>query len=295
MNIVVTGASGYVGGAVAAALLAAGHQVKGIARHRPADAPDGITWALGDIRHMDLTEPFRGADAVVHLIGIIREIPQQDVTFEAMHVGSTQRVLSAMQTVGASRLIHMSALGTRREARSQYHLTKWQAEQLVGSAAGIEATILRPSLIFGGHPPFFEMLARLAKLPRVPVPGDGETLFQPVSRSDVARLIAHALIDADTVGMTLELGGPERFTLNGLFDLMAASAGRPHPPKMHLPLALVGIVAELSRVLPVPITPDQLAMLTEPNITDDITWRRWVPHPQPLSSWNPEHETDRRG
>lgn len=293
VKVVVTGASGYVGSAVVETLVAAGHQVKGIARHANPEASSSVRWALGDVRHMDLVEPLRGADAVVHLIGIIREIPEQGISFEAMHVGATERVLHAMHALGMTRLVHMSALGTRPRAVSQYHRTKWEAEQLV-QTAGMDATILRPSLLFGGRPPFFHMLMQLARMPRVPVPGDGQTSFQPLGRGDVAALIAAALDDPALIGQTLEMGGPERYTLNQLFDAMGERVGRPHPPKIHLPLGLVGAVARLSRVLPVPITPDQLAMLTEPNITEDTRWHAWVPNPQPLSSWHPEQHPDGR-
>lgn len=287
MNIAVTGASGYVGTAIVRHLSEAGHDVTGISRHQP-DAFRSLRWVQGDARHMDLVDPFRGTDAVVHLVGIIRERPAEGATFEAMHVGITERVLAAMRAAGVRRLIHMSALGTRQGAASQYHRTKWQAEQLVRSMHDMDATILRPSLIFGGAPPFFEMLKSLAKLPRVPVPGDGQTLFQPIAREDIAKLAAGILGDADAYGQTLEMGGPDRFTLNQLFDQMGELIGRPNPPKVHLPLGMVGAAARLSRVLPVPITPDQLAMLTEPNITSDETWHRWVPRPARLASWNPK-------
>lgn len=286
MNVVVTGASGYVGEAVLSYLTQAGHQVTGIARHQPKGSPPGVQWALGDARDMDLNRVFRGADAVVHLIGIIKEIPQHGITFHALHVGITERVLLSMQASGVSRLIHMSALGTRDGASSGYHRTKWQAEQLIQAHSPIRATIVRPSLIFGGFPPFFQMLQSLTKLPRIPVPGDGTTQFQPVARDDVASLMVQALTDDATVGLTLELGGPERFTLNQLFDAVAEKSGRGRSAKIHLPLGLVGAVAGLSAVLPVPITPDQLAMLTEPNVTDDTRWHQWVRQPRQFSSWN---------
>lgn len=289
MDIVVTGASGYVGEAVTAHLVQAGHHVRAVARHRPDRSPSAVDWVLGDIRQMDLVEPFRGADAVVHLVGIIREIPQSGITFEAMHVRVTERVLAAMSQAGVSRLIHMSALGTRPGASSAYHRTKWQAEELVrGVQSHLNAVIVRPSLLFGGAPPFFATLDSLAKLPWVPVPGDGLTVFQPVYREDVAQLFA-ALVSDSSRDLTLELGGPDRLTLNQLIDFMASRHGRGHAAKLHLPLAMVGAVASLSRLIPVPITPDQLQMLTEPNTTDDERWHRWVPNPTRLFDWHPEY------
>lgn len=284
MRVVVTGASGYVGEQVCRTLTQGGHEVVGISRHQPRAFSPEVRWKLGDARTMNLADAFQGCEAVVHLIGIIREIPAQQVTFDAMHVEVTQRVLNAIKEAEVPRLVHMSALGTKPGATSRYHQTKWRAEELVRQAA-LAATIMRPSLLFGGSPPFFGTLTDLARLPTVPVPGDGMTLFQPVSREDVAQFVLGVLTDQDSVGRTFEMAGPERFTLNQLIDLMARRLGRPKPPKMHLPLSLVGMISRLSSILPIPITPDQLAMLTEANVTDDTAWQRWVPHPRSLSDW----------
>ena len=282
MNVVVTGGSGYVGSAVLTALAEAGHQVKAIAR-RPGRTSASVQWVAGDIRDMDLLEPFQGADVVVHLIGIIKEIPRERVTFDIMHVDVTRRVIAAMQTLSIRRLIHMSALGTRANAISHYHRSKWQGEQVVHASPGIEATILRPSLIFGGDAPFFTLLSALSRLPVAPVPGDGLTRFQPVFRNDVSRMMVLTLQDGDAIGNTYELGGPDRFTLNELYDIMAKRQNRESPPKFHVPLGIIAPLAHMSTWVPIPLTPDQLSMLTEPNITEDTRWQRWIPHPYHLA------------
>ncbi len=269
-----TGGSGYVGEAVQRALTAHGHEVLVIAR-RPKAYTDGVRLVAGDLATMDLARAFDGADAVVHLVGIIRET--SSATFEAVHEGLVQRVVQAMQKASVPRLVHMSALGTRARARSRYHRSKWRGEEVV-RAAPVAFTILRPSLMFGGPAPFFEMLARLARLPVVPVPGDGETLFQPVYRDDVAAMVAAALADAATHGQTFELGGPRRYTLNQLYGVMARREGRAAPNLLHVPLPWVRGLVQLGQRLPLPLTEDQLLMLSEPNVTDDTRWTAWV-HP----------------
>ena len=95
-----------------------------------------------------LDEGMRGCDAVVHLVGIIRERPSRGVTFGAVHLEGTRRVVDAAARNGVRRYVHMSALGTRPDAASDYHRTKYEAEEYV-RAGGSDWTIFRPSLIHG--------------------------------------------------------------------------------------------------------------------------------------------------
>jgi NADH dehydrogenase len=282
MRVAVTGASGYVGRAVVAALVAEGHEVVAVSRHpRLGDPGHGLGL---DVVSDDLRPAFSSADAVVHLVGIIREQPDAGVTFERLHVEATQRVLDAVRQSNVSRLVHMSALGTSARGGSAYFETKWRAEEAV-RGAWPSATIVRPSLMFGGGADFFKTLAGLARNPVVPVPGDGRTPFDPVARADVARALALIVSDDGAQGGTFEIGGPERFTLNQLIDRVgqAAFGRRPPLPKFHMPLrALRPLVAFGERVPAFPLTRDQLDMLGIPNTTNDTRWHRWVPDPQRL-------------
>lgn len=284
VNVVVTGGTGYVGGVVQRTLLDYGHRVTVVARH--GTVLPGVRLAEGDIRTMDLTPSFSGADAVVHLIGIIREIPDRGITFEAMHVDSTERVIRTMEATGVSRLIHMSALGTRPHARSRYHRTKWLAEHMVSDHPTIAWTVLRPSLIFGGGAPFFQTIKALVRMPVVPMPGDGTNMLQPVYRQDVAEMIARCLERLDTVHRVYEMGGPERLTLNRLYDRVAELGGRRGPiPKLHIPVSLMMVPARIFQNLPsFPVTVDQLTMLNEPNATDDTSWQSIVGAASPMQS-----------
>lgn len=280
MVVVVTGGTGYVGTAIQRHLVARGHTVRVLARK--GRVVPGADFFPADLATADLTQSFAGADAVIHLVGIIREDPARGVRFETVHAGMTQRVIRAMAVLGIPRLIHMSALGTRPHATARYHRTKWEAEEMVRQSPEIRWTIVRPSLIFGGGAEFFRLLERQSRWPVVPVPGDGQTLFQPVYREDVARFFIAALERPETVAQTYELGGPGRYTLEDLYRLAA-------PPDkalkfFHVSLALMMASARFGQHLPgFPVTVDQLLMLAEPNITDDSRWEAVCGRATPLT------------
>ena len=90
-------------------------------------------------------------------------------------------MVTAAQQAGVRRFVHMSALGTRPNAASRYHQTKWAAEELVRHS-GLEFTIFRPSLIYGPQDQFINLFARIIRLsPVVPLLGNPRARFQPVS------------------------------------------------------------------------------------------------------------------
>jgi NADH dehydrogenase len=215
-----------------------------------------------------------GCDAVINLVGIIREFPSKGATFERLHVQATANLLAAARKSGVRRYLQMSALGTRPEALSDYHKTKWLAEELV-RASGLEWTIFRPSLIFGPKDTFVNMLVTQLRLaPVLPVIGSGRYRLQPVHADDVARCFAEALDMPETIGNTYELCGSDRMSYEELLDAVAAAIGKTPPLKPHLPLVLMKLVIPILQNIPqFPITIDQLQMLLEENICDGA-WKK---------------------
>ncbi len=283
MRILITGGTGYLGQAVEQALHRHHHDVTLLARRCPAAA--GVEGCVaGDISTADLSRLFQGFDGVVHLVGIIQEHPSQGITFDKIHRQATKRVVDAIARAGVPRLVHMSALGTREGAASQYHLTKWQAEQYV-RASSSQWTILRPSLLFGGGSPFFATLESQVRWPLVPVPGSGKTLFQPVARDDVAELVAQLVEGSQAAGQTWEVGGPDRYSLNALYRRVGLAVGRDNLSLAHIPLGALMLAARLGQNVPgFPVSVDQLLMLNEPNITSDERWRQLVPEARKMGT-----------
>jgi uncharacterized protein YbjT (DUF2867 family) len=163
----------------------------------------------------------------------------------------------------------MSALGTRPDARSRYHRSKWAAEELVRGSA-LPWTIFRPSVIYGRGDGFVSLLARMVRrLPVVPVIGDGQQRVQPVPVEQVAEAFATSLALPATVKQTFEVAGPEAVTMVELLELVGRALGKRRVLRAHVPIGLVRGAARLLHRLPsFPLTPDQLAMLAEDNTCD---------------------------
>jgi len=279
MKIFVTGGTGFVGSEVLRQLVAAGFAVRVLVRHGSEEklaVRDGVEIHLGDATDpATLTGALAECDAVIHLVGIIREFPGQGITFARLHVEATRNVLAAAQAQGVRRYLHMSANGTGPAGTTDYHRTKWQGECAVRDS-GLDWTIFRPSLIFGKGGEFVTMLADLIrKLPVVPVIGDGQYRMQPVAVAQVAESFVRALGMPATVGETYHLGGGESYSYDEILDLTGQAIGRDSVSKLHQPLFMVKPAVKLmEHVDSFPITSGQMEMLLAGNVCDATEWSK---------------------
>lgn len=275
MKIFIAGGTGFVGGHLTAELLKRGHELVLLSHARSGSTAAGVTFVKGDVVDpAGYGAAMKGCDAAINLVGIIREFPAKGVTFERLHVEATAGMVQATQHAGVLRYLQMSALGTRLDAVSGYHRTKWRGEEIV-RGSGLAWTIFRPSLIFGPRDAFVNMLADNLRLaPVMPTMGDGTYRLQPIHGSDVARCYADALEKPETAGQTFELCGEDRLTYRELLDAIAGAMGRSRPWKPALPLSLMKpVIKALQGFKAFPITMDQLQMLLEENICDGC-WRK---------------------
>lgn len=267
--ILVTGATGFVGSHLVKRLRQEGLKVRAVTR-TPAKARSlvelGAEVVPGDIADLaSLETAAKGCDKIVHLVGIIQE--GRGFTFRSVHVEGTGHILDAAKKAGIRHVVHQSALGTRENAKSEYHRTKWEAEQLVRSS-GIPFTILRPSLIYGPGDLFTIRLAEMIRLaPVLPVIGAGRSKIQPIFIDDVVSSIVKILAGGQHMGKTYEIGGPEELTYEEVTKAIAEALGVKRPV-VHLPLFFMRTMAKVAEtVLPKPpVTTDQLIMLQEDNV-----------------------------
>ena len=275
MKVFVTGGNGFVGTEVIRQLLGAGHEVRSLVHSRTAGATAaGLELWPGDAtRPETLQGALAGCEAVIHLIGIIREFPEKQVTFQRLHIDASRNILAAANEQGVKRYLHMSANGTRPDGVAAYHKSKWQAEELV-CASSLDATIFRPSVIFGPGDAFVNMLATIIRrTPIVPVIGDGEYQMSPVAVANVATGFVRALTQSESIGEIYHCGGPQTFTYNQLLDEIARALGRSGVTRIHQPVLMMRSLSTLLEGMSFfPITSGQLTMLLEGNVCDPQPW-----------------------
>jgi uncharacterized protein YbjT (DUF2867 family) len=263
-KVLVTGANGFVGGYVVRGLLEQGYEPVLLVRDTRAaagrlrqDVADRCLLIAGDLSaDGPLRQAASGCRAAVHLVGIIEEHASRGQTFERVHVEGTRRVIEACLSAGIERYIHMSALGTRPDAVSRYHQSKWRAETIVRDSP-LKWTIFRPSLIHGPEGDFMRMMKFFCtslRQPVMPYFGSGNTRIQPVSVRDVATCFVAALSKPETIGSTYDLGGPARYTWREFYDICAEIIAGHRRLKVPVPVPLARFLAR--RI--VPLTPSFL-------------------------------------
>jgi NADH dehydrogenase len=170
-------------------------------------------------------------------------------------------------------MIHVSAIGADENSLSSYARAKAMGEKAV-LAATPAAQIFRPSIMFGPEDDFFNRFGALARLaPALPLPGGGETRFQPVFVGDVAEAIARAVDGQAKPGTIYELGGPEVRSFKQLMEYVLATVERKRL-LVPLPYWLMKLEAQVLQYLPKPpLTPDQVELLKRDNVVSEAAAR----------------------
>lgn len=270
--ITVFGGSGFIGRHVIRRLAKRGARVRAAVR-QPNLA--GYLKPMGDVGQIEpvqvnvryessIAHALRGTDAVINLVGILYESgPQKFAAVQAQGAGAIAR---AAKAAGVRKLVHVSAIGADADSPSAYTRSKAAGEAAVREHFP-DATILRPSVVFGPEDDFFNRFAALARLlPALPLIGGGHTRLQPVYVGDVADAIMRVLDDPGTAGKLYELGGPHIYTMKQIMELVLAETGRQRL-LLPLPFFAAKVLAAALQILPRPLlTVDQVHQLGHDNV-----------------------------
>jgi NADH dehydrogenase len=270
--VTVFGGSGFIGRYVVRRLARAGARINVIVRDvegakflKPMGDVGQIALMRGSIADRKLVEAaLIESDSAVNLVGIL--YPRGRQRFETIHHEGARTVAEAAAACGVGRLVQVSALGADPLSPSLYARTKAEGEAAVRKAFP-DATIIRPSIVFGREDSFFNKFAGIARMaPALPLIGGGRTRFQPVYVDDVACAIVTALDDAAAPGRTYELGGPRIYSFRQLMELMLAEIGRKRL-LVPVPFWAARLKASLLQLLPVPpLTVDQVRLLERDSV-----------------------------
>ena len=194
-NILVLGGTGFVGRAVCERLV-----------ERSGGAGGRIVVPTRRLQHgqrvrsLPTLDLVAQADAVINLVAILHG---SAAAFDEVHVQLPQRLVNACRTAGVRRLVHVSALGVATDAPSNYLRSKAAGEAVL-MGAGLDVTLLRPSVIFGTEDRFLNLFASLQRLaPVIPLAGS-DARFQPVWVDDVASAVVRCLDRPETIGKVYE-------------------------------------------------------------------------------------------
>jgi uncharacterized protein YbjT (DUF2867 family) len=235
--ILLTGATGVVGGELLPLLLAEGHELRALVRdpRKLGEHRVDVQISLGDLGDpFSMRHAMRAVDTVIHLAATIRDQPGG--TIEELNGLATVRLLRMAERAGVGRFVFFSAMGATQFQRTRFFRAKALAERAVRESS-LDATVFAPSIIYRPGDPWITLLRRLGLLPAVPISGSGRALYQPIWARDVARCVVSSL-NGNPESPRYELAGPEVLSYDDIVERVLESNGR-RRPLLHVPLPVV--------------------------------------------------------
>lgn len=249
MRVLLTGASGFIGRAVAAALAQRGHAVVRATRGGAGDAHDVLRADFAEVPSRAWwAARLAGVDAVVNTVGILRETRRQ--SFDALHTRAPVELFHGAAAAGVPCVVQVSALGADASARTAYQLSKKAADDVLRGLP-LRGAVVQPSLVYGPGGTSAALFERLAVAPLLPFPAGGRMQVQPVHVEDVVQGIV-ALVEAPPPRVeTFEFAGPDVVALRDYLAQLRSAMGEAGPLRViPVPAPVFRMTATMAGVVP---------------------------------------------
>ena len=243
-TILITGATGFIGSHLAAALADRGHHIVCAIKNPAAkNLDERFTYIDADYtRDFDpgiWRARLAGVDVVINAVGIIREQGLQ--TFNSLHDRAPSALFSACAETDI-KVVQISALGADEQARSRYHLSKRSADNFLLSS-GSRCVIVQPSLVYGSGGSSAKLFTLIASLPVMPLPGTGQQQIQPIHIDDLTDAIVELVEQDRYIGHRVPLVGPEPLSLQCYLRELRQLMGLGNGMFLHVSSALISFAA----------------------------------------------------
>jgi uncharacterized protein YbjT (DUF2867 family) len=241
-TVLLLGANGFIGERLLHALDAAGFEVIcGLRSGRVSPSHRTVDVDYMHDRTPDAWLPrLAGVDVVINAVGILRETPA--ATFEALHVDAPTALFRACVQAGVKKVVQISALGADVRAASRYHLSKKRGDEVLASLP-LQWVIVQPSLVFGAGGQSAALFARLAALPLIPLPGDGDQHVQPIHVDDLCAAIVAVIRTNEHDRQRIAAVGPRPLTLRELLRALRRALSLSEPRFASVPMGVVRAAA----------------------------------------------------
>jgi uncharacterized protein YbjT (DUF2867 family) len=248
-DVLVTGATGFLGAALIPRLQREGHGVRAYARRPDAVTADVPVVAGDAVAGTGLDAALDGIEVAFYLIHSM-EGAGTSKRFDALELRSVENFVSAAERAGVRRVVYLGGLVPADKAASRHLGSRLAVEEVLLGGAIPEAVAFRASLVVGSRSRSFRFLVRLVeRAPIIPLPAWADNRTQPIDERDVlALMLAAARSEAVTGPLSLDIGGPDVVTYGRLVEVIRDHLllGR---PALRIPITMTAVAAKIAAAI----------------------------------------------